>query len=111
MPSKEFSLSAVIAIVATFISMFLGGWDIALKVLVFCMVTDYVTGLLGAIKTHTVNSEIMFWGGIRKAIILVVIALAVMLDQLVNNPTPVFRTIAIYFYVSREGLSVVENIG
>lgn len=111
MPSKEFSLSAMIAIVATFISMFLGGWDAALKVLVFCMITDYITGVLGALKTHTLNSEDMFWGGIRKAIILVVIALAVKLDLLVSNPTPLFRTIAIYFYVSREGLSIVENIG
>lgn len=111
MPSKEFSFSTVLAIIATLASMFLGGWDNALKAIVFCMTADYITGLLGAIKTHTVNSEIMFWGGIRKGVIIFVIALAVMLDQLVNNPSPLFRTIAVYFYVSREGLSIVENIG
>lgn len=38
----------------------MGGWDAALKVLVILMVIDYVTGLLGAIKNKTVNSEVVF---------------------------------------------------
>ncbi|NTX58887.1 phage holin family protein, partial [Myxococcus sp. CA039A] len=71
----------------------------------------YISGLLGAVKTKTVNSEIMFWGGVRKVVILAVVALAVMLDQLVGNDAPVFRTLALYFYVGREGLSIVENLG
>jgi toxin secretion/phage lysis holin len=57
------------------------------------------------------DSEVMFWGGIRKSVILMVLALSVLLDGLVGNAAPVFRTLAIYFYVSREGLSVVENLG
>lgn len=108
---KENLFSGVIAIVGTVISVFLGGWDIALKILIFCMVADYFTGLLGAIRTRSVNSEVMFWGGVRKAVILIVIALSVMLDQFVGNEAPVFRTLALYFYIGREGLSIVENLG
>jgi toxin secretion/phage lysis holin len=53
----------------------------------------------------------MYWGGFRKAAILVVIALATMFDSLASQDVPVFRTMAIYFYLSREGVSVVENLG
>jgi toxin secretion/phage lysis holin len=53
----------------------------------------------------------MFWGGIRKGIIIVVIAIAVMLDQLLGNKEPIFRMLALYFYIAREGLSIVENFG
>lgn len=108
---KENIFSGFVAVLGTGATMFLGGWDVILKVLIFCMVVDYATGLAGAIRTKTVNSEVMFWGGVRKAVILVVVALAVMLDQLVGNDSPVFRTLALYFYVGREGLSIVENLG
>ncbi len=111
MAFREFTFSSFLALIGTAMSMFLGGWDVSLKLIVFCMVVDYVTGLLGALKTHTVNSEIMFWGGIRKAVILVVVALAVLLDQMIGNSTPVFRTLVLYFYIGREGLSITENIG
>jgi toxin secretion/phage lysis holin len=75
------------------------------------MFADYVTGVLAAMRNKNVNSEIMFWGGIRKAIILLVVLLAAQLDQLVGGQDPVFRTMTLYFYVGREGLSVVENLG
>jgi len=75
------------------------------------MVVDYATGFLGAIKSHKVDSEVMFWGGIRKCIILVVLAIAVNLDEMLGNSDPVLRTLAIYFYVAREGVSVTENLG
>lgn len=108
---KENLISGFVAVIGTIVTMFLGGWDVALRVLAFCLIVDYATGVLGAIRTKTINSEVMFWGGVRKGIVLVVIALAVMLDQLVGNAAPVFRTMALYFFIGREGLSIVENIG
>jgi toxin secretion/phage lysis holin len=111
MSIKEFGFNTAIAAVGTAASAWLGGWDAALKVLVVMMVVDYATGLLGAIKNKQVNSEVMYWGGIRKGVILAVVAIAVLLDELVGNEEPVLRTLAICFYVAREGLSVTENIG
>lgn len=108
---REFGLNTFIAAIGTIVSAWLGGWDAALKVLVALMVVDYATGFLGAVKNHKVNSEVMYWGGIRKGAILVVLAIAVLLDQMVGNSAPVLRTLAIYFYVSREGISVTENLG
>ncbi len=108
---KEAAAGGVIAAVGTFISAKLGGWDIALSLLVYLMIADYVTGILGAIKNKNLNSEVMFWGGVRKAIVLLVVFLAVQLDQFVGGQAPIFRTLALYFYAGREGLSVVENMG
>ena len=108
---KEFSFSTFIAAIGTIICAYLGGWDAALNVLVALMVIDYVTGFLGAIKNKKVDSEIMFWGGLRKGIILAVVAVAVLLDEMIGNTSPILRTLAIYFYVAREGVSVTENLG
>lgn len=108
---KELTFNSVVAAAGTAISAWLGGWDAALSILIFLMVMDYATGILGAIKQARVNSETMWWGGIRKTAILAVVALAVMLDQMMGNAEPILRTLAIYFYAAREGLSVTENLG
>lgn len=108
---KEFTFSSFIALAATTVTAFLGGWDDALRYLITFLVIDYGLGVLVAIKTKKLNSDIMFWGGIRKAVVLIVIAIAVMLDNIIGNQAPVFRTMAIYFYTAREGLSAIENVG
>lgn len=108
---REFSFNSIIAAVGTLFSVWLGGWDAILRALVLFMILDYLTGLLGAIKSKSVNSEVMFWGGVRKGIILAVVAVAVMLDEMVGNTEPIFRTLSIYFYLAREGVSVTENLG
>lgn len=108
---REFSFNSIIAAVGTLFSVWLGAWDAILRALVLFMILDYLTGLLGAIKSKSVNSEVMFWGGVRKGIILAVVAVAVMLDEMVGNTEPIFRTLSIYFYLAREGVSVTENLG
>lgn len=111
MHGKEIAFNATVAAVGTIISAWLGGWDAAIALLVTLMVADYITGFLGAVREKRVNSEVMFWGGIRKGIILAVIALAVQLDGMLGNAEPILRTLAIYFYAAREGISVTENLG
>jgi toxin secretion/phage lysis holin len=108
---KSFSFSALVALAGTSISTILGGWDMLLQFLIVFMILDYLTGLAAAIRHKRVNSEVMYWGGIRKSAILVVIALATMFDSIAAQDVPVFRTMALYFYISREGVSVLENLG
>ncbi|MBB6632748.1 phage holin family protein [Cohnella thailandensis] len=108
---KEAAWGGWVAAAGLVLSAWLGGWDEALQILVYLMVADYITGVLGAVKLKKVNSDIMFWGGIRKVTVLFVVGLAALLDGWIQPGEPIFRTIAIYFYVGREGLSVVENLG
>ena len=111
MNARELGFNAIVAATGTIASAWFGGWDIALNALVTLMVLDYVTGFLGAVRLKKVNSEVMFWGGIRKCAILAVVALAVLFDSMLGNSDPILRTLTIYFYVAREGLSVTENFG
>ncbi|ALS25479.1 phage holin family protein [Paenibacillus cisolokensis] len=107
---KEAAFGVVTAL-AGVVASALGGWDIALQVLIALIACDYITGILGAVRQKKVNSEVMFWGGVRKAVILSVIALATLLDKMAGGENPIFRTLALYYYAGREGLSVVENLG
>ncbi|MEJ9164672.1 phage holin family protein, partial [Paenibacillus graminis] len=59
----------------------LGGYDKPLELLIVLMLADYASGVAGAIKTKTVSSDIMFWGGIRKVTVLFVVGLAALVDD------------------------------
>lgn len=107
---KTFSIHSLVAGSGTVISGLLGGYDMALYTLVIFMVMDYLTGILVGIRSKKLSSDVMFWGGVRKGVILCVVAISVLLDGLIGNEAPIFRTLAIYYYVSREGLSITENV-
>ncbi|WP_135546965.1 phage holin family protein [Paenibacillus cymbidii] len=108
---KEAGYGSLIAAAGTAISVCFGGWDIAIKLLLTLMLLDYVSGIMSALKKKSINSDVMFWGGVRKGVVLAVILLAIQFDQLSGNEAPIFRTLALYYYIGREGLSVVENFG
>ena len=74
------------------------------------MVIDIVTGIIKALIKRKLNSEIGYKGFLKKATIMLVIILANWLDMLTISDVPVFKTIAIYFYIGMEGLSILENL-
>lgn len=86
----------------------LGEWEIGLQILITCMVTDYVMGVVCGRKENKLSSEIGFKGLKKKFTILIVLMLAVMVDRLLGQGWA-FRTLAIYFYIGIEGLSILEN--
>ena len=89
---------------------FLGGYDIALKTLLVFIVFDYLTGLCKAIQLKKLNSSIGAKGIVKKVGYLIVVAMAVLLDQVVGD-TGAIRSIVIYFFVANEGISILENWG
>lgn len=84
-----------------------GGWDTSLMVLVGFMSVDYATGLLNAWIQNNLNSKIGFKGIAKKANILAILIVAVLLDRLISNGNWVFRTLVCYFYVANEGISIL----
>lgn len=86
----------------------MGGWDAGMKVLAICMVLDYVTGVLNAVKEKKLSSNVGFWGLLRKGVIFLVVILAAQLD-LVLGQESVCRSAAILFYIANEAVSMVEN--
>lgn len=95
--------------VGTGLTWLFGAWDTALIVLVMFMALDYMTGLLRAYVNKVISSDTGLKGIARKAVIFIVLIVAVLLDRLLNTGTWVFRTLICYFYIANEGISLLEN--
>lgn len=95
---------------ATTLVYFLGGWDIALQILVTVIVLDYITGICKAIYNKKINSSVGLKGIMKKVGYLIIVAVAVILDRIAGN-TGAIRTLVIYFFVANEGISILENWG
>ena len=87
----------------------LGGFDALLTVLIWFVVVDYISGVVLAIKQAKLNSRVGFIGLLKKAIIFCVIIIAHLLDNLTGFGA--IRSMAVLFYISNEGISILENLG
>ena len=75
------------------------------------MVIDYLTGVMCAFADHTLSSEVGFRGICRKVLIFLLVGMANILDVAVIGNGSVLRTAVIFFYISNEGVSLLENAG
>ena len=100
---------AVVGVPAAVSSYFFGGWNSAIEALLVLMVFDYASGFLAAcINPHlALNSQKGFRGIARKIYILLIVALAHFVDTVLG--TTQVCTLAIFFYIANEGLSIIEN--
>ncbi len=99
----------VFAFVGGTITAALGGWDLALQVLVLFVVLDYITGLVAAWYRKVLNSRVGFRGICKKVLLFIPIAICYALDQVIGQE--ILRSLAIFFYLANEGLSITENLG
>lgn len=88
---------------------FLGGLDGMLIALLIFMCVDYVTGVMCGIIDHKLSSEIGFKGLFKKMLILVLVGIAHIIDTLVIGTGGAIRGMVICFYLSNEGVSLIEN--
>lgn len=108
---KEFwnVVQAVFAAVGGWLGWFLGGCDGLIYALVAFVVIDYLTGVMCAITDKTLSSAVGFRGICRKVLIFLLVGIANILDTNVIGTGSVLRTAAIFFYISNEGVSLLEN--
>lgn len=104
-------VSALTAAVGTTLNWWLGGWDKMVLTLIIFMGVDFVTGIIAAVKSGTVDSRVMFWGGVNKVLVLGLVGVGVLLDGLLGTGEPYIRTAIIWYYIARELLSILENYG
>lgn len=88
---------------------YLGGVDGFMYALITFVVIDYITGLMVAVLEHKLSSEVGFRGIFKKVLIFILVGIGNMIDiHLLGNGSAI-RTAVIFFYVSNEGISIVEN--
>jgi toxin secretion/phage lysis holin len=97
------------AVIFGFLSYFLGGWDTLLRGLVVLTCLDIVSGISAGIIFQNVSSRVAWTGFTKKIGTYVIIALAVQLDILLG--TSVLRQMTVGFFITVEGISILENWG
>ena len=108
---KEFWTSVQVAFTAIggWLGWFLGGCDGLLYALLAFVVIDYVTGVMCAVVDRRLSSAIGFRGIFKKVLIFALVGIGHILDAYVIGTCSVLRTAIIFFYLSNEGVSLIEN--
>ena len=102
---------AAIAAAGGGLGYFLGGWDGFLYALLAFVAIDYITGVMCAIVDHKLSSEVGFKGICKKVLIFMMVGIGNIIDVQVLGQAGVLRTAVIFFYLSNEGVSMLENAG
>ena len=105
----ELRIMAVFSAVGAAFSFLVGGVDKLLTALLIFVVLDYVTGLIAAWKTASLDSKKGFEGIKRKVVMFLIVIMAHWIDAGVFGVSTC-RSMVIFAYLGNEGLSIIENL-
>ena len=103
------TMQIVIAAIGGYIGYFLGGLDGFLYALIAFVVIDYLTGIMVAVLESKLSSEVGFRGIFKKVLIFSLVAVGHIIDAQLIKTGSAIRTAVIFFYLSNEGISILEN--
>ena len=113
---RDFSIDIIwakvqmaIAAIGGWLGYFLGGMDGLLTALIVFMAIDYVTGLMCAIADKKLSSSVGFKGICKKVLIILLVGVAHIVDLHVVGTGNALRSAVVCFYLSNEGVSLLEN--
>ena len=108
---KEFwnTIQFIFTAVGGWLGYFLGGCDGLLYALIVFVAIDYITGVMCAVIDRKLSSAVGFKGIFRKVLIFLLVGIANIIDVQVVGTGAVLRTAVIFFYISNEGVSLLEN--
>ncbi len=108
---KEFwtTVQVVFAGIGGWLGWILGGCDGLLYALLAFVVIDYVTGIMCAVVDRKLSSAVGFKGIFKKVLIFALVGVGHILDTHIIGTGSVMRTAIIFFYLSNEGVSLLEN--
>jgi toxin secretion/phage lysis holin len=103
------TIQIIFTAIGGYLGYFLGGVDGFLYALIAFVVIDYLTGFMAAIVEKKLSSEIGFKGIFKKVLIFLLVAVGNIIDQNLIGSGSAIRTAVIFFYLSNEGISIIEN--
>ena len=108
---REFwnTIQLIFTAVGGWLGWFLGGSFGLFYALIAFVVIDYITGIMCAVADKKLSSAVGFKGICKKVLIFFFLCLGHILDTRVMGAGSVLRTAVIFFYLSNEGVSLVEN--
>lgn len=105
------SIQLIITALGGYIGWFLGGFDGFMYALIAFVVIDYITGLMVAVLEKKLSSEVGFRGIFKKVLIFTLVGIGNIVDVYLIKNGSAIRTAVIFFYLSNEGISILENTG
>ena len=102
-------IQIIFTAIGGYLGYILGGLDGFLYALIIFVVIDYITGLMAAIVERKLSSEIGFRGIFKKVLIFLLVAVGNIIDNNLIGTGGAVRTAVIFFYISNEGISIIEN--
>ena len=102
-------IQMAVAAIGGWLGYFLGGMDGLMIALIIFMTLDYITGLMCAVIDKKLSSAVGFKGIFKKVLIFSLVGVGHLLDTRVIGSGSVLRTAVIFFYLSNEGVSLLEN--
>ncbi len=105
------NIQFIFATLGGYIGWFLGGFDGFLYALITFVIVDYITGIMVAIIEKKLSSEVGFRGIFKKVLIFSLVGIGNIIDDYIIKNGSAIRTAVIFFYLSNEGISILENAG
>lgn len=104
-------LKSIISGIIGIAGFLIGEFDGLYKALLMLIIADYITGVIVAIAKKQLSSEIGAKGIAKKILMLIVVAVANVLDVQIIGGGAGLRNITIIFYAANEVISLLENTG
>lgn len=102
-------IQTAVAAIGGYLGYFLGGMDGLLTALLIFMAIDYITGLMCAVADKKLSSSVGFKGICKKVLIILLVGVAHIVDLHVVGTGNALRGAVVCFYLSNEGVSLLEN--
>lgn len=99
----------IFTLLFTYLSYMLGGFDRALQILLICICFDYITRLIAGYILGNLSSKDGFKGILKKVLYLIVVSVGFYIDE-VTKSNGALRSMVIYYFITNECLSILENI-
>ena len=101
----------ILAGVCTVLSFLFGDMEGMMIALVALIILDYISGVIAAAAEKRLSSEIGARGIAKKIFMLLIVALANIVDINVVGDGHVLKTVTVVFYICNECISLIENAG
>lgn len=91
------------------LSWFLGNRDEPMCTLIIFMAADLLTGIMSSVVNHQFDDNTLLKGIAKKICILILIGIAHTMDLYLLSRAELLRNPVLFFFISREGISVCKN--
>lgn len=101
----------IMAAICTLLSFLFGDMEGLMVALIALIILDYISGVIAAAVEKRLSSEVGAKGIAKKIFMLLIVALANIVDINVIGDGHVLKTVTVVFYICNECISLIENAG